>query len=246
LAITNFLSRLKFKNSKGDKEFKNWIKSTTGFLPNNMVLYYQAFSHSSVTAKKGKEKVSNERLEFLGDAVLGVIVAEHLFKLYPYKDEGFLTQLRSKIVNGQSLKTLAVKFGFNLYLRTSLSKDERTKSSAYGDAFEAFIGAVYLDKGFEKTKKFVLNKVIKHHVDVDTLSNTNEDYKSQLQIWCQKKKVPLEYKLLSEKRSGANKIYAVQVFIDGVAYVKFENHSKRMAEQKAAQLTLESLQTQNG
>lgn len=246
MAIKNFLSRLKFNDSKSDKEFKKWIKTTCGFLPKNIALYHQAFSHSSVTSKKGADKTSNERLEYLGDAVLGAIIAEHLFRRFPYKDEGFLTQLRSKIVNGQNLKNLALKFGFNQFLKTSLNKEERTKSSAYGDAFEAFIGAVYLDKGYDKTKKFVLNKIVKYHVDVDDLVNTNEDYKSQLQIWCQKNKMQLEYRLVNEKRVGANKVYTVQVYINGEAKTVFENHSKKQAEQKAAQLTLEEIFKSNG
>lgn len=238
--MRRFLSQLNFKNSKSDKEFRTWIKSTTGYLPVNLALYHQAFSHSSVTAKK-PDGNSNERLEFLGDAVLGAIIAEYLFSIFPYKDEGFLTQLRSKIVNGQRLKNLAMKFGFNNFLKTSLSKDEKAKSSAYGDAFEAFIGAVYLDHGYERTRKFVIGKIMKHHVDLDELVNTNDDYKSQLQIYCQKKKWKLEYRLMSEKREGAHKIYEIQVFINNKAYVKFENFSKRVAEQKAAQLTLEEL-----
>lgn len=246
MAIRGFLSKLNFKDSKDDKDFKMWIKSTTGFLPENLALYHQAFSHSSVSAKKGHGPVSNERLEFLGDAVLGAIIAEHLFKLYPYKDEGFLTQLRSKIVNGQNLKMLALKFGFNHFLKTSLSKEEKTKSSAYGDAFEAFIGAIYLDKGYDKARRFVIGKIIKYHVDIDDLVNTNEDYKSQLQIYCQKNKLHLEYRLLSEKKSGANKIYTVQVFINHEPRIKFENYSKKLAEQKAAQLTLEEIQAENG
>ena len=246
MAIRNFLSRLNFKNSKGDKEFKKWIKTTTGFLPGNIALYHQSFSHSSVATKKGVTPVSNERLEFLGDAVLGAIIAEHLFKLFPYKDEGFLTQLRSKIVNGQNLKALAIKFGFNHFLKTSLSKEEKTKSSAYGDAFEAFIGALYIDKGYDKTKKFILNRIVKYHVDIDELVNTNDDYKSQLQIYCQKNKFVLEYRLISEKKSGANKLYTVQVFINNEEKVKFENYSKKVAEQKAAQLTLEEIMQANG
>ena len=232
---------MNFKNSKSDKDFNVWIRNTCGFVPNNLNLYHQALSHSSISSKKGNSHLSNERLEFLGDAVLGAIIAEHLFKKYPFKDEGFLTQLRSKIVNGQTLKALAIKFGFNSFLRTSLNKDEKAKSSAYGDAFEAFIGAVYLDKGYDKTKKFVIEKVIKYHVDVDELEKTNDDYKSQLQIWCQKNKVSLEYRLLGEKRAGAHKIYTVQVIIDGKEGVIFENHSKKTAEHKAAQLTLEAI-----
>lgn len=239
--MKRLLSRLNFNDSKSDKDFKKWIKSTTGFRADNIALYYQAFSHSSVSAKKPGANVSNERLEFLGDAVLGAIVAEYLFKIYPYKDEGFLTQLRSKIVNGQSLKNLALKFGFNHFLKTSLSKDEKTKSSAYGDAFEAFIGAVYIDRGYEKTKQFVLKKIIKNHLDVEELSNTNEDYKSQLQIYCQKNKMKLEYRLMEERKEGANKLYVIQVFINDKPHTRFENYSKKVAEQKAAQLTLEGL-----
>jgi ribonuclease III len=238
--MRRLLSHLNFSNSKSDREFRGWIKITTGYFPINIALYHQAFSHSSISAKK-PEGLSNERLEFLGDAVLGSIIAEYLFKIFPYKNEGFLTQLRSKIVNGQRLKNLALKFGFNSFLKTSLSKDEKAKSSAYGDAFEAFIGAFYLDHGYERTRKFVLGKIIKNHLDVNELVNTNDDYKSQLQIFCQKKKLRLEYRLISEKREGANKIYSIQVFINDKPYVIFESFSKRTAEQKAAQLTLEEL-----
>lgn len=246
MAIKKLLSQLNFKKTKSDKDFKDWIKTTTGFTPKNIVIYQQAFLHSSAAAKRNNTPVSNERLEFLGDAVLGAIIAEHLFKIYPYKDEGFLTQLRSKIVNGQNLKELSIKFGFNAQLKANLTKEEKVKSSAYGDAFEAFIGAVYLDLGYEKTKKFVTSKIIKFHVDISELVNTDTDFKSQLQIYCQKNKLNLEYKLLSEEKQGANKIYTIQVFINDKPYTTFENFSKRVAEQKAAQLTLEELQKQIG
>jgi ribonuclease III len=246
LAIKKLLSLFNAQGAKSDKDFKNWIKTTTGYTPKNISLYQQAFFHSSISVKRSGTVVSNERLEFLGDAVLGAIIAEYLFKMFPYKDEGFLTQLRSKIVNGQTLKDLALKFGFNYFLKASLTKDEKTKSSAYGDAFEAFIGAVYLDVGYNSTKKFVISKIVKVHLDVDELVKTNEDYKSQLQIFCQKKKLKLEYKLMGEDRVGANKHYVVQVFIDDKPYIRFENYSKRLAEQKAAQLTLEELEKEIG
>ena len=245
MAIKKLLSLFNARSTKSDKDFKNWIKTTTGFAPKNISLYQQAFFHSSISVKRSGTILSNERLEFLGDAVLGAIIAEFLFKMFPYKDEGFLTQLRSKIVNGQSLKELALKFGFNYFLKASLTKDEKTKSSAYGDAFEAFIGAVYLDIGYNNTKKFVISKIVKVHLDVEELVNTNEDYKSQLQIYCQKNKLQLEYRLLSEDRVGAHKHYIVQVFINDRPYTRFENYSKRAAEQKAAQLTLEELKNTN-
>lgn len=245
MALKKLLSLLN-KSFKSDKDFKNWVKLTTGLSPKNIDLYQQAFFHSSVSVKRSGTTISNERLEFLGDAVLGAIIADFLFNMYPYKDEGFLTQLRSKIVNGQSLKELALKFGFNIFLKASLTKDEKTKSSAYGDALEAFIGAVYLDLGYKKTRQFVISKIIKNHVDVDGLVKTNEDYKSQLQIYCQKNKLALEYRLVSEERVGAHKMYVIEVNINGKAYTKFENYSKRFAEQKAAQLTLEELKNEIG
>ena len=241
MALKNFLSQFSATSSKSDKDFKKWIKQTIGFKPKNIILYKQAFLHSSVVHKKGNTSPSNERLEFLGDAIFGAIIAEYLFKMYPFKNEGFLTQLRSKIVNGQHLKELALKFGFNTFLKASLSANEKTKSSAYGDAFEAFVGAVYVDVGYDKTKKFVLQQIIKPHVNVAELAATNEDYKSQLQIYCQKNKLKLEYKLFSETQKGANKIYVIQTIINNAAYITFENYSKRVAEQKAAQLTLEEL-----
>ncbi len=246
MVLKKLLSLLNKDILKSDKDFKNWIKLTTGYTPKNLSLYQQAFFHSSVSVKRSGTTVSNERLEFLGDAILGAIVADYLFNMYPYRDEGFLTQVRSRIVNGQSLKELALKFGFNHFLKASLTKDEKTKSSAYGDALEAFIGAVYLDMGYNKTKRFVVSKIIKIHVDVDDLVNTNEDFKSQLQIFCQRNKFLLEYKLISEARVGANKMYVIEVNVNNKPYTRFENYSKRFAEQKAAQLTLEELKKELG
>lgn len=246
MALKKLLALFNTKSKNSDKSFKNWIRTTTGFSPKNLSLYQQAFFHSSVAVKRSGTTITNERLEFLGDAVLGAIIADHLFSLYPFKDEGFLTQLRSKIVNGQNLKELALKFGFNHFLKASLTKDEKTKSSAYGDAFEAFIGAVYLDLGYNKTKKFILSRIVKTHIDIDTLAKTNDDYKSQLQIFCQKNKYKLEYKVLSEENQGGAKSYVVEVCINEKAYTQFESYSKRVAEQKAAQLTIELLNKEIG
>lgn len=219
-----------------DSELKKSLRNLLGFTPDNIDLYKQAFMHSSK-----RETVNNERLEFLGDAVLGTIVAEYIFKLYPYKDEGFLTQLRSKIVNRQSLQRLAVKIGIDNFLKSGIKENEKTKSSAYGDAFEALIGAIYLDKGLTDCKKFIITRIINLHLNMDELVKTDTDYKSQLQIHTQRTKQTLEYRLLNEQMSGKNKIYTVQVFINNEPYVVFEHYSKRVAEQKAAELTLEQL-----
>jgi ribonuclease-3 len=177
----------------------------------------------------------------LGDAVLGTIVAEYLFKLFPKKDEGFLTQMRSRIVNGQNLYLLSKKFGFDVLLNSKLTKDEQLSSSAYGDVFEAFIGALYLDKGFDAAKKFVVENVIKLHLDMNEIVSKDTDYKSQLQIMMQKQKKTFEYKLINEVLVGKHKIYTIQLVIDGSVEAEFEDKSKKAAEQKAAQLVLEKL-----
>jgi ribonuclease-3 len=246
LPINKIFALLKPSGPQGSKEFTKWIKRISGYSPKNLSLYEQAFFHSSASMRRSGTAVSNERLEFLGDAILGAIVADHIFQIFPYKDEGFLTQLRSRIVNGQSLRDLAIKFGFDEFLKATLTKDEKTKSSAYGDAFEAFIGAVYLDLGYEKTRKFVVSRIIKLHLDLDSLAATNLDYKSQLQIYCQKNRLVLEYKLVSEDRTGPQKMFVIEVLINNVSYMRFENYSKKIAEQKAAQLTLEQLIKENG
>jgi ribonuclease III len=246
LAIKKLLSLLKPSGQVSDKNFKKWIKSISGYGPKNLQLYKQAFSHRSITTHSPKGLISNERLEFLGDAVLGAIVADHLFSIYSSKDEGFLTQLRSRIVNGQSLKVLAQKFGFNQFLKTATRSKEMPSSNALGDAFEAFIGALYLDHGFLKTKKFVISRVVKTHLDLDKLVQTNDDFKSQLQIYCQKNKLNLEYRLVSEELASRGKLYAIQVYINGEPYIRFESFNKRKAEQGAAQLSLETLSKSHG
>lgn len=228
--------------SKQDKEFKQKLKNILGFYPKNIALYKQAFRHRSSTKDISDLFPSNERLEFLGDAILGAVIAEYLFKLFPKKDEGFLTQIRSRIVNGQNLYALSKKFGFDVLLNSRLTKKEKINSSAYGDVFEAFIGAVFLDKGFEVTKKFILNNIIKNHLDINELLQTNTDYKSQFQILMQKQKKQFEYNILKEDHNGKEKIYTVQLTIDGEELGVFEHKSKKVAEQKVAQLVLEKLQ----
>ena len=231
--------------SKKDKEFKQKLKNILGFSPTNIALYKQAFRHSSSSNEITEHLQSNERLEFLGDAILGAVVAEYLFKLFPTKDEGFLTQMRSRIVNGQNLFILSKKFGFDVLLNSRLTKKEKVSSSAYGDAFESFIGAVFMDKGFEVAKKFILNRIIKSHLDINELLQNDTDYKSQFQILMQRQKKQFEYTILKEDYSAKEKLYAVQLSIDGVEQAVFEHRSKKVAEQKVAQLVLEKLAIDN-
>jgi ribonuclease-3 len=231
--------------SKQDKEFKRKLKNILGFSPNNIALYKQAFRHRSSSKEITEHLQSNERLEFLGDAVLGAVVAEYLFKLFPKKDEGFLTQMRSRIVNGQNLFMLSKKFGFDALLNSRLTKKEKVSSSAYGDAFESFIGAVFLDKGFDITRKFILNRIIKLHLDINELLQNDTDYKSQFQILMQRQKKQFEYSVLKEEHNSKEKTYTIQLSIDGVEQGVFEHKSKKVAEQKVAQLVLEKLAREN-
>jgi ribonuclease-3 len=227
--------------SPQDKEFKQKLKNILGFNPANIALYKQAFRHSSSSNEITEHFQSNERLEFLGDAILGAVVAEYLFKLFPKKDEGFLTQMRSRIVNGQNLFMLSKKFGFDVLLNSRLTKKEKVGSSAYGDVFESFIGAVFMDKGFEVTKKFILNNIIKTHLDINELLLNDTDYKSQFQVLMQRQKKQFEYTIVKEEHNGKEKLYSIQLSIDGVEQAVFEHKSKKVAEQKVAQLVLEKL-----
>lgn len=228
--------------SKEDKAFKQKLKNILGFSPTNLALYKQAFRHSSSSKEISEHQQSNERLEFLGDAILGAIIAEYLFKLFPKKDEGFLTQIRSRIVNGQHLFILAKKFGLDALLQSRLTKKEKLSSSAYGDVFEALIGAIFLDKGFKKTKLFILNNIIKTHLDMNTLLENDTDYKSQFQILMQRQKKEFEYVILKNELNGKEKTYVMQLNVNGVEVSVFEHKSKKVAEQKAAQLALESFE----
>lgn len=224
--------------TKGSTLYKN-LQTMLGFTPTNIALYELALCHRS---NNNSATENNERLEFLGDAILGAIIAEYLFKLFPKKDEGFLTQIRSRIVNGQNLYILAKKFGLDALLQSRLTKKEKLSSSAYGDVFEALIGAIFLDKGFEKTKLFILNNIIKTHLDMNTLLENDTDYKSQFQILMQRQKKEFEYVILKNELNGKEKTYVMQLNVNGVEVSVFEHKSKKVAEQKAAQLALESFE----
>lgn len=179
-------------------------------------------------------KVSNERLEYLGDAVLGTIVADYMFKKFPLKDEGFLTEMRSKIVKRSQLNNLAQKMGIDKLIHSNAESKSMAKS-INGDAFEAFIGAIYLDKGYEFTKKVVINRIINVHLDIDTLETQNLNYKSRLIEWSQKERRLVEYKVVEEIGDGYKKQYCIEVFIDGISYAKSQDHSIKGAEQLASE-----------
>jgi ribonuclease-3 len=213
-----------------DKKLSGSLKNILGFYPRNIALYQMALRHKSMTRNiSDNNKTSNERLEFLGDALLNAIVAEHLFRRFPYKDEGFLTKMRSKVVSRNHLNSIATKMG----LQDLLNKDSGgySGSSIYGNALEALIGSIYIDKGFNKTKEFIIDRLFVLYVDLNELENTETDFKSKLIEWAQKEKRSIEFRVMEEARFAENKTFSIGVFIDNIIKAQANHYSKKRAEQ---------------
>lgn len=224
-----------------DKELYNYIHNIFGFYPRNIALFRVAFTHKSVAGEKiGNYHVSNERMEYLGDAVLSLAVADFLFHTYPTRPEGFLTEMRSRIVSRVSLNRLSQKLGFDNYIRHAPDAGANSRSMG-GNAFEAIMGAIYLDRGFEFAKNIIINHIIKVHIDLDELQQTDVNFKSKLLEWTQKRKKKLEFRLLEEIGSGNKKQYHVQIVIDDKSYADAFDRSIRGAEQLAAEKTYQIL-----
>ncbi len=226
-----------------DKELYHNFKIITGKRPLNLSLYKLAMRHTSaaIVNKKGI-KESYERLEYLGDSILGMLVAEMLYKRFPFKDEGFLTETRSKIVNRESLNQLSKKIGlqnlvkYNKHRGTTVSH-----KSVYGDCLEALIGAIYLDRGFRFCKEYVVHRLIKPHFDLEELTNTTINHKSKIIEWAQKEDKILKFEIIENNEEARNKQFIAQIFINDEPMEKGFGFSKKKAEQDAAQKTLDGL-----
>ena len=210
------------------------IKNLLGFWPGNIRLYEQAFTHRSVAREiRDGVKDSNERLEFLGDAVLGTVVAKFLFVKFPYKDEGFLTEMRSRMVSRAYLNKLAIKIGIEKLIQYDPSN--RLYKSICGDTFEALVGAVYLDKGFDFTEKMLLNRIIRFHVDVEELENQDLNFKSKLINYTQKTRKSILFDAREELNGDKQKLYYVTVLVNDKICGEGVGFSKKAAEQAAAE-----------
>lgn len=214
-----------------DKKLAAYIKGITGITPSKLKLYKQVFQHRS---KFNEPKDNNERLELLGDAILDAIVCEFIFKKYPYKEEGFMTELRSKIVNRKSLNEVGTKLGLVEQLSFNRKSMNDVSKDLAGNTFEALVGAVYLDAGFEATQKFILKRVLKNLIDVDTLEQTNTDYKSQIFHYIQREGKSIEFKVAEEKTKNRRAYFVIELQISGETISRGEGFSKKIAEQNAS------------
>ncbi len=215
------------------------LKNVLGIRPGNFSLYEASLNHRSV---KEKADENNERLEYLGDAVLSTVIADYLFKKYPYRDEGFLTEMRSKMVNRQQLNSIALKMGFKRI--TSYNKfDNALKSSQiFGNALEAVVGAIYIDKGYEKTREWVLKKIITPYLFVDDLEQIDINLKNKLIGWANKNGKTIAFETIEEKMAGNRRVFTVGAVVDGTIIAQGQGFNKKYASQVAAQLAIEKLQ----
>ena len=224
-----------------DVKIRQYVKGLVGYAPRNFELFKLATIHSSMNLPNAVGKVdSNERLEFLGDAVLSAVIAEYLFKKFPFKDEGFLTEIRSRIVSRDSLNKLGQRLGFKEVIELNENISPLHKS-VYGDMMEAFIGAVFLDRGFDFCKKFILNRLIEPYFDLDEVIKSNPNAKSQLIEWGQKESIEITFKTVAIEDIGNHKEFLVEVLIDRKPHASGHGTSKKRAEQNAAQRACKAL-----
>lgn len=223
-----------------ERQFSDSLNNITGFRPGNLSLYKTALRHSS--AAKDNISDSYERLEYLGDAVLGTIVAELLFKKYPFKPEGFLTEIRARIVNREELNKLGYRIGLDKIVTFNSHKSSFSHKSLYGDALEALIGAVYLDKGFHKCKVFILKKLIFPHFDLEEIVQSNKNFKSVLIEWAQKETKDIKFVIIKEISGKNHKEFTAEVLIENEPIARGDGLSKKKAEQAAAEKACEKLE----
>jgi ribonuclease III len=223
-----------FQNKQFSKELKNLL----GFSVGNLQLYKLALSHRSI---KEDAADNNERLEFLGDAVLSSIVANYLFKKYPFKDEGFLTEMRSKMVNRQQLNEVALRMGLKKITFYNKQDNSLKVSQIFGNTLEALIGAVFLDKGYDKTKQWVEKSIIHTHLFIDDLEAIEINIKNKLYGWANKNGKQLTFDLIAEKMEGSRRLFTIGAVIDGEVIAHAKGFNKKDASQIAAQLAVEKL-----
>ena len=225
-----------------DKESYFCFYKILGFYPRNIQLYQQALLHKSTSIRSEKGRpLNNERLEFLGDAILDAIVGDIVYKHFEGRREGFLTNTRSKIVQRETLNKLAVEIGLDKLVKYS-TRSSSHNSYMYGNAFEAFIGAIYLDQGYERCKRFMEEKIFKNYIDLDKMSRKEVNFKSKLIEWSQKSKVEVSFELIEQfLYEDYNPMFHTEIRIEGISAGKGTGYSKKESQQNAAQAALKKI-----
>lgn len=230
--------------SEDDKKIASSVKRITGKRPFNLSLYKLALCHTSASkvSPNTGQKESNERLEYLGDAILGAVIADYLFKKYPFENEGFLTEIRSRIVNRESLNKIAKKIGLDELVRyEGNSRSKTAYKSINGDALEALVGAVYLDYGFRPCYRFIINNLIRSHIDLEEVIVNNKNFKSMVIEWAQRENRDLRFEIIKETGSKHQREFVAQIYVDDQPLATGTGFSKKKAEQAAAEKSCEVL-----
>ncbi|MBS1598936.1 MAG: ribonuclease III [Bacteroidetes bacterium] len=226
------------KSDSSVVSFRKQLRNVLGFVPGKAVLYKTALTHRSV--KEGSDQ-NNERLEYLGDAVLSAIIADFLFKKYPYKEEGFLTEMRSKMVNRNQLNEIAIKMGLKKISYFNKFDGSLKMSQIFGNTLEAVVGAIYLDKGYDKTRQWVIERIIQPYLFMDDLENLEINHKNKLYGWANKNGKNLEFETLDERIEGGRRLFTVGAVVDGELIAQGRAYNKKDASQIAAQMAMEKL-----
>ena len=235
--MRRFTSRI-FNLFSPNKQLSLQLEHILGFRPGYLPYYQLALNHRSSIEEIEQ---NNERLEFLGDAILGSIVAEYLFKKYPSQPEGFLTEIRSRIVRRETLNNVALRMGLHKLVQYNQNDRGLSRSHIFGNALEALIGAVYLDKGFSETRTFLLKQIIRPYIDIEHIESTDTNYKNKLLSWAQKAGHVLTFDTIDEKIEGSRKIFSVGIMLNGELVATGNGYNKKEAGQVAAQKALEVL-----
>ncbi|MBR5859849.1 MAG: ribonuclease III [Bacteroidaceae bacterium] len=233
------IDRIRLLSCK-DRESYLLLYSILGYIPNNLRLYKMAMTHSS-SSGNGRKQSCNERLEFLGDAVLGSIVSDYLYTNFRKEREGFLSKSRSNLVCRERLNELALEIGLDRFV-TACGLPKVHNSYVYGNALEALIGAIYIDKGYKQCRRFLLDRVLSRLTDIECVVKSDKNYKSRLIEWSQKQHKTVEFKLVSEEMRKEGVFFVSEVFVDSELYGSGDGFSKRESQQKAARVALEKLE----
>lgn len=230
--------------SEKDDKFYVGVKKILAFKPGDITIYKEAFTHRSMTTTNTEGSPQNyERLEFLGDAVLGSVIAAHLFKKVPGGNEGYLTKMRSKVVSREHLNELGRDLNLIALVKTNIPT-KQFGENIHGNVFEALVGAIYLDKGYRDCEKFIHRRVIKPYVDIQKLEGKIISYKSLFIEWCQKNKKSFKFNIYEDTGNDPLKHFAVKLQLEQDTVAKARGTSKKKAEERAAKRAYYKLQRQ--